>query len=264
MENFIPFFLEEKGGFQGTIEGGALVFFAFLGFDFVTCLAEESKNPKKDIPTAIKLTLSSCSLIYCVIAFSLSGMAQIHKYANPETAMAQAFIEVGSPWMPTVIYISAFFGISACAFNNLMSQPRVLYAYAKDGLFFKVFQDIDPKTKVPVKGTWITGIVVCLVCFFLNLETLTKIISLGNLFNYTFVIAAVIALRLRPRSDINDSLLEPQQTVQTGSNEKFAWLYTLAAFTFVFTLQTEGFSPYIVVILGLFTCAMIAYLHTVP
>ena len=78
-----------------------------------------------------------------------------------------------------------------------MSQPRILYAYAKDGLFFKVFKEIDPKTKVPVKGAWITCIFVCIVCFFLNLEELSKIISLGNLLNYSFVNAGVIALRFR-------------------------------------------------------------------
>ncbi len=76
-----------------------------------------------------------------------------------------------------------------------------MYAYAKDGLFFKVFKEIDPITKVPVKGAWYSCIFVSLVCFFLDLEELSKIISLSNLINYSFVNAGVIALRFRPQQD---------------------------------------------------------------
>ena len=75
MENFEPFVLEERGGYSGTIEGAAILFFAYLGFDFITCLAEEAKNPKRDLPNSIQLTIGICGIIYCLIAFSMSGMA---------------------------------------------------------------------------------------------------------------------------------------------------------------------------------------------
>lgn len=119
-ENLQPFFLEERGGFQGTIEGATIVFFAFLGFDFITCLAEESRNPRKDLPKSIQLTIGLCSVLYCLIALSLAGMAKLHTLPG-ETAMAHAFATVGSEWMSYIIYISAFLGISASAFTQLMS-----------------------------------------------------------------------------------------------------------------------------------------------
>jgi APA family basic amino acid/polyamine antiporter len=80
IDNFTPFFLEEKGGFAGTIQGAMMIFFAYLGFDFITCLAEESQNPRKDMPTSIKGTIIFCTAFYCLIAASLSGMAKIHTF----------------------------------------------------------------------------------------------------------------------------------------------------------------------------------------
>ena len=86
-ENFQPFFLEDKGGFFGTVHGATLLFFSYLGFDFITCLAEESKNPKKDMPVSIQLTIGGCCLIYCVVAVAISGIARL-ELLRPETAMA--------------------------------------------------------------------------------------------------------------------------------------------------------------------------------
>jgi amino acid transporter len=89
-------------------------------------------------------------------------------------------------------------GITAAAMTNLMSLSRILHSYAKDGLFFKVFKEIDPVTNVPVKGGWISIIPVCLCAFLMNLTQLAKLCSLCNLVTYSFIDAAVIALRLKP------------------------------------------------------------------
>lgn len=87
-----------------------------MGFDSIVCMAEEAKNPKRDLPPAINYTVLSCGFIYCLIALSLSGMARLHTFPG-ETAMAQAFEFVGSEWMTYIIYVSAFLGISASAFT---------------------------------------------------------------------------------------------------------------------------------------------------
>jgi len=79
-----------------------------------------------------------------------------------------------------------------------MSQSRILQAYAQDGLFFKPFGRMHQKLKVPVVGQWWVCLFASLISFFLNLEQLTKLVSLGNLMTYAFVDAGVIALRLRP------------------------------------------------------------------
>jgi APA family basic amino acid/polyamine antiporter len=74
-------------------------------------LAEESQNPIKDLPLSINYSIGICSLLYCMIAVSLSGMAKLQNF-KPETAMAEAFSFKGMEWMSIVIYISAFVGIT--------------------------------------------------------------------------------------------------------------------------------------------------------
>ena len=79
-DNFEPFILEEKGGWSGTIKGATIIFFAYLGFDFITTLAEEAKQPRRDLPRSILLTIVICAMLYTTIALSLSGMARIHTF----------------------------------------------------------------------------------------------------------------------------------------------------------------------------------------
>lgn len=126
-DNFTPF-LHPSYGWEGTVKGATILFFAFLGFDFITCLAEESRNAERDVPRAIELSLTACCLIYCCMAGSLSGMARLENF-QPETAMAQAFEEIGNRWMTFVIYVSAFLGITASAFTQLMVRTLILVNY---------------------------------------------------------------------------------------------------------------------------------------
>ena len=206
-----------------------LVFFACIGFDFITCLAEEVKNPHRDLPISISLTVLICTVVYVIISVSVYGMTRLEKFTG-ETALALAFADVGCDWMEVIIYISAFVGISGSAFTKLMSQPWIFYAYARDGLFFKVFADINPKKNVPVKGAWICCIFVCLVCFFLNLEELSKVISLGCLMNYCIINAGLIALRFRRPQ-------EPGQLDIIRSKEEiYPFIYMVFAFIFGMSL----------------------------
>ena len=87
--------------------------------------------------------------------------------------------------MAYLIYLCAFFGISASAFSDFLVQPRILMKFAQDGLFFEIFKEVDPLTLIPIKGSWITGAVICLICFFLDLEPIAKVLCLGSLVPYS-------------------------------------------------------------------------------
>lgn len=116
-----------------------------------------------------------------------------------------------------VIFFCAVLGITAAAMTNLMSQSRMLYSYAKDGLFFKVFKEVDPVRNVPVKGAWISIIPICLLAFCMNLTQLAKLCSLCNLMTYSFINAAVIGLRLRNVRS-KEALQLELMTEQDGGN----------------------------------------------
>ena len=198
IRNFNPIIIPEKG-VTGVVEATTILFFGYLGFDFITTISEEAINPKRSIPLAINISVLGSMLIYSVVAFSISGMGNLADVGggDGETALADIFASKGLPYMYVLILLCALIGISAASMTNLMSQSRILYAYAKDGLFFKVFKEIDPKTKVPVKGAWIALIPICLSAFCLNLKQLASLCSLCNLMTYSFIDAGVLALRLK-------------------------------------------------------------------
>ena len=119
INNFTPFTLEEHGDFKGTFFGASLLFYGYLGFDFITTLSEDARNPMKDIPSAVRNSVLICMALYFLSATSLSGMARIESF-NPDTAMADAFSSVGYEWASILIYFCAFFGITAACFTNLI------------------------------------------------------------------------------------------------------------------------------------------------
>mmetsp|Transcript_16099 Transcript_16099/g.27201 ORF Transcript_16099/g.27201 Transcript_16099/m.27201 type:complete len:349 (+) Transcript_16099:603-1649(+) len=207
--NFEPFLNEEKG-VVGLIEGITILFFGYLGFDFITTISEEAKNPIRDIPIAIQLSVIISMLIYALVAFSVNGVASLAGGGDGETALAQIFTDRGMYWMSNIIFVCALLGITAAAFTNLMSQSRILYSFAKDGLFFKVFQEIDPKRNVPVKGSWLSIIPIAIFAFFMNLSMLAKLCSLCNLMTYAFINLGVIVLRLKninTKSDLREDIM---------------------------------------------------------
>ena len=113
------FTIKEEGGIEGTFLGASIIFYGYLGFDFITTLSEDSKNPVKDIPIAVMFSSLICTVLYFLTAISLVGMARIETL-NPETAMADAFYHVNMPYATIIIYICAFFGITAACFTNFI------------------------------------------------------------------------------------------------------------------------------------------------
>lgn len=210
IKNFKPF-LDEDRGFSGVLEGSTILFFGYIGFDFITTISEEAKNPQRDVPRAIQLSVILSMVIYATIAFAVSGVGNLSACSGDgETALAEIFASKGLEWMSVVIYICAIMGISAATMTNMMSESRILYSYAKDGLFFKVFKEMDPVKKLPVKGSWLSVIPVCFYAFFMDLTQLAKLCSLCNLMTYSFIDAAVIALRLKnvtSQEQITDQVL---------------------------------------------------------
>lgn len=117
--NLSPFTLEAKGDFVGTLIASSIIFYGYLGFDFITTLSEDAKNPARDIPKAVTGSTILCAFLYFLTALSLAGMAPLQNF-NPDTAMADAFESVGLGFTSFVIYFCAFFGITAACFTNLL------------------------------------------------------------------------------------------------------------------------------------------------
>lgn len=237
-------------GVLGILAGSTLVFYAYLGFDIIPAVAEEAKNSRRDIPRAIIHQVLYVMVIYILIAFFVNGVGRLENFQE-ETAIALAFEAIGHPWVAGIIYFCAFLGITASAFINMLGQSRVLYSLAKDGLFFERFKEIDPLTKVPIKGSWITSIIVIVLSVLLDIEELTFILSVENLLTYSFVSAGVLCLRFRETPAVRNK------------NEWWVWLYVGVAFLFSLSY---GYQWHWILFagFGIALIALIVKLHFIP
>eukprot|EP00934_Nitzschia_sp_Nitz4_P008671 Nitzschia sp. Nitz4//scaffold198_size39746//37591//39705//NITZ4_007608-RA/size39746-augustus-gene-0.6-mRNA-1//1//CDS//3329540539//8661//frame0 len=242
MDNLVPVF---PHGVAGMARGAGLVFFAFLGFDMVSCLSEEVENPARNMPIGIIGSLVASMSIYVAISVAVVGMAPIHLLGGDipivnallvnacctheqqidlgDSASEVCLTSSCSPVLNSVLFagsrivsFGAIFGLTTATFACLMGQPRIFYSMAQDGLLFKIYARVNPKTGVPTVGTVLTGIFTALIACFIDLEFLANAISLGTLQVFTFVNAGVIILRTRPAEDLEPSLLNDALNVESS------------------------------------------------
>ena len=190
--NWRPFM---PNGWQGVLTGGAIVFFAYIGFDSVSTAAEECKNPKRDIPLGIIFTLAVCAVLYVAVAVVLTGMQHYSTFMGEAAPVAKALGNVKLPNIQRIVTIGALTGMISSLLVYQYGQTRIWYAMSRDGLLPKVFSKIHPKTRVPHFSTWVAGIVVGIPAGLLDIGTLADLSSIGTLFAFVLVSVAVLVLR---------------------------------------------------------------------
>jgi APA family basic amino acid/polyamine antiporter len=182
-------------GFSGVMTAAGIVFFAFIGFDAVSTQAQESINPTKDIPFAIITSLVICTSLYILVSQTLTGMT---KYTDLDLGapVASAFSSVGLNWASLLITIAAVIGLISVMLVMLLSQTRIFLNMANDGLLPKnMFASIHPRFKTPWKSTLLLGAIASLVAAVTPIEKATKMTSIGTLFAFAMICAAVLVLR---------------------------------------------------------------------
>ncbi|MHB8604374.1 MAG: amino acid permease [Thermoplasmatota archaeon] len=190
--------------------GAALFFFAYIGFDAVSTTAEETKNPKRDLPIGILASLFVCTLLYLLASTVLIGMTGWHVYAdasNPDhnRALAEpfgyAFEKAGLPWAAAIIRAGAVAGITSVLLVLLLGAPRIFMSLARDGLLPPALSKVHKKHGTPHVATIVTGVAVALAAGFLPLANASQITNVGTLFAFALVCVGVVVLR-RSRPDL--------------------------------------------------------------
>jgi len=184
-------------GGNGILTGAATVFFSYIGFDAVTTLSEEVKNPKRDVPIGIIVTLVGSTIMYVGTSVVILGM-QPWWALDIYTPLALAFDHVGVGWASLLISGATVTALTGNTLTSLFGQPRIFYRMAKDGLLFKQFATLHPTTKVPLWGTIYTGVGAALIALFIPLDSLANMISIGTLLAFSTVCAGVVILRYEP------------------------------------------------------------------
>jgi APA family basic amino acid/polyamine antiporter len=194
-------------GVGGILAGAAIVFFAFIGFDIVATAAEETKNPKKDLPRGIIGSLVICTVLYVAVSLVVVGM---QKYTELSTTapLADAFRSVGLPFFSGLISVGALAGLTSVVMILMLGQSRVLFAMSRDRLLPPKLAAVHPRYGTPYKITLITGVIVAALAGFIPLSTLAELVNIGTLFAFVLVSIGVIVLR-RTRPDLERTFRVP-------------------------------------------------------
>jgi len=180
-------------GFAGVMSGAAIVFFAFIGFDAVSTCAEETRNPKRDIPIGIIASLVICTLLYVLMSTVLTGMKKYSIYLNDPAAVATAFS--GRAWAQALVSAGALAGMTSVLLVFQLGQPRIFMAMARDGLLPKYFARIHPRYRTPHITTIWTGVAVGSVAMITDIGSLADLTNIGTLFAFILVCLGVVRLR---------------------------------------------------------------------
>nr|AQY10160.1 vacuolar cationic amino acid transporter [Petunia x hybrida] len=184
-------------GVDGMLAGASTVFFAYIGFDSVASTAEEVKNPQRDLPMGIGSALSICCTLYMLVSAVIVGLVPYYAM-DPDTPISSAFASHGIHWAAYIITIGACTSLCSTLMGSLLPQPRILMAMARDGLLPSFFSDVSKGTQVPVKSTVTTGLLSGTLAFFMDVEQLSGMVSVGTLLAFTMVAISVLILRYVP------------------------------------------------------------------
>ncbi len=195
--NWQPFM---PNGFGGVMAGVSAVFFAYIGFDAVSTLAEESKNPQKDLPRGMIYSLVICTVIYIILALILTGMVS-YKFLGVNDPLAEIFKMKEVKWMLWIVSIAAVIAMTSVLLVFQMGQPRIWMTMSRDGLMPKKFAEVHPRFKTPGFATIITGLVVGIPILFTNEKFILDFTSIGTLFAFVLVCGGVLTLPRKNREE---------------------------------------------------------------
>ncbi len=189
-------------GWSGVFQGTAILFFAYIGFDAVSTMGQETRNPQRTVPLSLLLGLGICAVLYLVVSFVVTGLVGYKDLGVPDP-MFLALDRAGpaAVWAKSLVGFVADVGLVSVLLVTLMGQVRIFYAMGRDGLLPAAFARIHPKTRTPHIGTLVTGIVSCIAAGILPLSVLGDIISMGTLLAFGIVCGGVLMLR-RTRPDL--------------------------------------------------------------
>ena len=189
----------ENHGWLGVLRGASIVFFAFIGFDAVSTAAQEAKNPQKDMPKGILVSLVICTLLYVLFSHVLTGLAPYKEFLlqGKEASVSYAIRQYmpGYGWLSSLVTISILAGFSSVILVMLLGQTRVFYTMSTDGLIPPVFSKLHPKFRTPYKSQWLFFVFVSLFAGFVPDSIVGDMVSIGTLFAFVLVCFGVMILR---------------------------------------------------------------------
>ncbi len=183
-------------GWEGMLGGAAFIFFAYIGFDAVSTTAEEARDPGRDLPFGIIMSLIVCTVLYIIVVAILNGMVPFYKL-NVAYPVAFAMNYVGLGWAGVIISIGAIAGLTTVLLVMMFGQSRIFYAMSRDGLIPPSFTRIHPTWRTPIFSTVFFGVCIAAIAALTPINIVGSLTNMGTLAAFILVSIAVPILRLR-------------------------------------------------------------------
>jgi amino acid transporter len=188
VKSFLP------NGFGGMMLAVSGVFYAYIGFDAVSVLAEESKNPQRDLPRGMIFSLVLCTIIYILLSLVLTGVLDYRRFEGVGDPLAFIFEAKGVAWMQFLVSLVAVVAMTSVLLVFQMGQPRIWMSISRDGLLPPAFQKIHHKYKTPSFSTILTGLLVGVPLLFTDKTFVLDFTSIGTLFAFVLVCGGVLLI----------------------------------------------------------------------
>ena len=189
------------GGIMGILGAAGVVFFAFIGFDAVSTAAQETKDPKKDLPIGILGSLVICTVLYILFSYVLTGVATINDFRTVGKEASVAFAiqtyMTGYGWLAKLVTVAILAGFSSVILVMLYGQSRVFYTMSRDGLVPGIFSDLHKKFRTPYKSNLLFFLFVGIFACFIPQDIVGDMTSIGTLFAFMLVSAGVWIMRVK-------------------------------------------------------------------
>ncbi len=201
VKNWQPF---QPKGWHGTFSGAAVVFFAYIGFDAVSTVAEETKNPSRDLPIGIIASLIICTILYILVAAVFTGLIpypELVKRLSTEQAepltMALEHVAPSATWPRTIVAFGSVVAHTAVLLVFQLGQPRIFFSMARDGLLPQAFAKVHPRFQTPHVTTILTGIAVGTTAAFASIDEMVDLTNIGTLFAFVLVCIGIPIMRMK-------------------------------------------------------------------
>lgn len=203
-QNHVPYIIENTGtfgeyGWSGIVRAAAIVFFAYIGFDAVSTAAQETKNPKRDMPIGILGSLAICTVLYILFAHVMTGLANYNEFKGQDgiAPVAVAISHTPFVWLKQGVIVAILAGYSSVILVLLLGQSRVFFSMSRDGLIPRVFSAVHPKFQTPFKSNMLFAVFVSLFAAFVPGRVVGEMTSIGTLFAFILVCIGVMILRVK-------------------------------------------------------------------
>jgi APA family basic amino acid/polyamine antiporter len=200
--NYQPYIPQNTGvfgefGWSGILRGAGVVFFVFIGFDIVATMAQETKNPQRNMPIGIIGSLVICTILFVLFGHVMTGLANYTEFKDSAAPVAIAIEKTPYAWLSSAVILAIIIGYTSVILVDLLGQSRVFFAMAKDGLLPPVFARIHAQFRTPLQSNLLLGLFIALFAGFVPISVVGEMTSIGTLLAFVLVCIGILIMRKR-------------------------------------------------------------------